>query len=656
MVNMTRVTLLLTITALCVLGQVQNYSIVVAGRTAGHETHTFGDDGSVRVNYSYNDRGRGPDIQGRYVFDRDGMPVVIELTGQDYNHTAIDERFTKRDGATQWKSRAESGESKTGGWYVAANGPAAQTAWLAHAMLRSREPSMHLLPAGEATLERGPSVELKGRRVTMYSVGGLDFTPVMVWLDDRNGFFAASDGFATIREGFEDSLPKLETVERDAGEKRFHDLALRLAHMPAHALAIRHVRVFDSESAVVRENQIVMVNGNRIGSIGADSGTPVPSGTESIDGSGKTLLPGLFDMHGHFAAFEGLLNIACGVTDVRDLGNDMDRLLRWKQQMDANEMIGPRIVLAGVMDGRGPYAAPTNVLVDTEAEAREAIDKYKGAGYIQIKIYSSIKPELVPYIVRVAHENGMRVSGHVPAGMIADQFVDAGVDEMQHINFFFLNFLPEEAWKTNMRARLTLTAEQAAKLDPNSAVVTQFIAKLKDKHIVVDPTLGVFEGEYTARPGVASPGYATIIHQLPVQLRRTAFRGGLPVSGDEDRIHSASFQAMLDMTGRLYRAGIQLVIGTDGIEGLMLDRELELWVQAGIPPEKVLQIATIGAARVARADHERGSIAPGKLADLALYDGNPARAIADIRKPRIVIKDGVVYRSEDLFRASGMTP
>ena len=319
-------------------------------------------------------------------------------------------------------------------------------------------------------------------------------------------------------------------------------------------------------------------------------------------------------------------------------------------------MIGPRIVLAGVMDGRGPYSAPTNVLVDTEAEARAAIEKYKAAGYIQIKIYSSIPPRLVPYIVRVAHENGMRVSGHVPAGMIADQFVDAGVDELQHINFFFLNFLPEEASKTNTRARMTLPAEHAAELDPNSPAVAKFIAKLRDKQIVVDPTLGVFEEEYTARPGVASPSYAGIIDRLPVQLRRAAFRGGLPVTGDQDRIYRASFQAMLDMTARLYRAGVPLVIGTDGIEGLMLDRELELWVQAGIPPEKVLQIATIGAARVARADRDLGSIARGKLADFALFDGNPARAISDIRKPRMVIKDGVVYRSEDLFRALGVAP
>jgi len=653
---MPRATFLLTISALCAMGQVTNYTIVVAGRTAGHETHTFGDDGSVRVAYSYNDRGRGPEMQGRYVFDREGVPVAIELSGQDYNHTPIDERFSASGGTAQWKSRAESGESKSRGWYVAANGPAAQTAWLARALLRSRKPSMPLLPGGKATLEAGSSVEWKGQRVTMYSISGLDFTPALVWLDDRGDFFAGSGGFTAIREGFEDSLPKLEAAEREAEEKRLHDLAARLGHKPAHALAIRHVRVFDSENAIVRENQMVVVNGNRIESVAADRGAPVPSGTESIDGSGQTLLPGLFDMHGHFAAFEGLLNIACGVTDVRDLGNDMDRLLRWKRQMDANEMIGPRIVLAGVMDGRGPYAAPTNVLVDTEAEAWAAIEKYKAAGYIQIKIYSSIKPELVPYIVRVAHENGMRVSGHVPAGMIADQFVDAGVDELQHINFVFLNFLPEEATKTNTRARLTLPAEHAAELDPNSPAVTKFIAKLKDKHIVVDPTLGVFEGEYTARPGVVNPSYAAIVDRLPVQFRRAAFRGGLPVTGNEDRIHRASFQAMLDMTARLYTAGIQLVIGTDGIEGLMLDRELELWVQAGIPTKDVLQIATIGAARVARADRERGSIAPGKLADLALFDGNPAREISDIRKPRITIKDGVVYRSEDLFRAIGMTP
>ncbi len=643
-------------TALPALAQPLTYSIMAAGRIAGRETYTPAADGSVRIAWSYNDRGRGPDLQGLYVFDPHGVPLSISLTGQDYNHTPVDERFTSRAGAAQWKSRAESGSAPSGGWYLAANGPSAQTAWLVRSMLASGRTSMPLLPTGIATLERGATLEIQGRSVTMYSLGGLDFTPQSVWLDGHNDFFAGSGDFPAIREGFEDALPRIEIAAREAGDQRLRDLARRLGHQPAGPLAIRHVRVFDAETASLHDDQIVLIAGNRIQSVAPDRGAALPPGTESIDGSGRTLLPGLFDMHAHFEAFEGLLNIACGVTSVRDLGNDMDRLLRWKGLMDAHEMIGPRVVLAGVMDGRGPYSAPTNVLVGTEAEARAAILKYKASGYIQIKIYSSIPPSLVPFIVRVAHENGMRVSGHVPAGMIADQFVDAGVDEFQHINFFFLNFLPAHAAETNTRARLTLPAEHAAELDPNGPAVAAFIAKLKAKQIVVDPTLGTFEAQYTARPGIPSPGYAAVFDRLPVRWRRDALGGGLPAEGDRDRLYRASFQAMLDMTARLYRAGVPLVIGTDEIEGLMLHRELELWVQAGIPPEKVLQIATLGAARVARADAERGSIAPGKLADLALFEGNPARAISDIRRPVTVIKDGVVYPSADLFRALGMTP
>ena len=651
---MPRTPLLLLITAVCTLAQTRTYTIVVAGRTAGHETLTANADGSVGVAYSYNDRGRGPDIHGRYTFDSHGMPASIELAGQDYNHTPVDEHFAIANGTAQWKSRTESGQSKSPAWYVAASGPSAQTAWLARAMLRAGKTAMALLPGGQATLERGAALEIRGQRIALYSIGGLDFAPQPVWLDNHNEFFAAAGGFAAVREGFEDAIPKLEAAQQEAAGRRSRELAARLGLKPGRPIAIRHVRLFDAESASVRENQMVTIRGNRIQSSGPD-GAP-PAGAELIDGAGQTLLPGLFDMHAHFSDYEGPLTIACGVTSVRDLGNDMDRLLRWKRQMDENQTIGPRVVLAGVMDGRGPYSAPTNVLVESQEEARAAILKYKAAGYIQIKIYSSIRPGLVPFIVKTAHENGMRVSGHVPAGMIADEFVDAGVDEFQHINFFFLNFLPREASRTNTRARLTLPAEHAGELDLNSEAVTQFVAKLKARRIVVDPTLGVFEENYTARPGVVSPSYASIVDRLPMQLRRQAFRGGLPVEGGQDRVYRASFQAMLEMTARLYRAGVPLVIGTDGIMGLMLHRELELWVQAGIPPAKVLQMATIGAARVARADAERGSIAPGKLADLALFDGNPAQAISDIRKPRIVIKDGVVYRSADLFRAIGMTP
>ncbi|MGA2267944.1 MAG: amidohydrolase family protein [Bryobacteraceae bacterium] len=652
-----RPTLLLLLCALAGLpAQAQSYSVLVAGRIAGKETHVVEPGGAVRVSYSYNDRGRGPEITGRYVFDRDGLPSAIELSGKDYNKAPVDERFAVQNGIARWKNGAEAGESKSRGWYVTARGSPSETAWLARALLKSR--SLPLLPAGEASLERGPTLSVAAHgqslHVTLYAVTGIGFTPAFIWLDERNEFFASPGSFSLVREGWEEMRSQLQEAETAAGEARFHDLALRLAHRPAKGLVIRHVRLFDSETASVREDHAVTVAGNRITRVTRDSDAAVPAGAEVIDAAGKTLLPGLFDMHVHFEAPDGLLDIACGVTSVRDLGNDMDTLLRMKRRMDAHDAIGPRIILAGVMDGRGPLAAPTNVLVDTEDEARAAIDRYAAAGYIQIKIYSSIRPDLVPYIVRAAHAKGMRVSGHVPAGMIADQFVDAGVDEIQHMNFVFLNFLPAEAPNTASRARLTLIAEHGAALDQTSSQVAGFIAKLKDRRIVVDPTLGVFEGQYTARPGAASPSYAAILERLPVQMRRAAFQGGLPVPEGKDRLYRDSFQAMLDMTLRLYRAGVPLVIGTDGVPGLMLHRELELWVQAGIPAADVLRMATLGAARVAGVDRDLGSIAEGKLADMVLVDGDPVRAISDIRKTETVIRDGVIHRSSDLCRVLGM--
>jgi hypothetical protein len=300
------------------------------------------------------------------------VPIAIELTGQDYNHTAVDERFTAYDGMARWHSPAESGESKSGGWYVAVDGPATQMAWLASGMIAAGKTTMPLLPGGQATLERGPSLAYKGEHLTMYSIGGMDFTPDAVWLDGHNALFASVGGFSTVRGGFEDALTKLADAEAKESAKRFHELAVRLGRKPSGALAIRHVRTFDSENAVVREDQMVVVKGRRIVSAGMDPGG-APAGAEVIDGTGQTLLPGLFDMHAHFSDDQGLLNIACGVTTVRDLGNNMDRLLRWKREMDVGEIIGPRVVLAGVMDGRGPFAGPTDVLVNTEEEARAAI-------------------------------------------------------------------------------------------------------------------------------------------------------------------------------------------------------------------------------------------------------------------------------------------
>jgi imidazolonepropionase-like amidohydrolase len=334
----------------------------------------------------------------------------------------------------------------------------------------------------------------------------------------------------------------------------------------------------------------------------------------------------------------------------------MDQLLARRRAFDEGRLIGPRVVMAGIIDGPGPYAGPTNVLVDTPAAARAAVARYAAHGFVQIKIYSSVKPELVPVLVEEAHRRGLRVSGHIPAFMSAEQAVRAGYDEIQHANFLFLNFWADSVPDTRTPARFTAVGERAAGLDLDGAPVREFIALLKERHVAVDPTLNIFESLLTARRGTVSAGDAAIADRLPPQIRRGLLSGGLPVPEGMDQRYRDSFAQMPRLIKRLYDAGVVIEAGTDAAPGFALHRELELYSAAGIPNAEVLRLATLGAARVMGVERERGSIAPGKQADLVLVDGDPLERIGDIRRTEWVVKDGWLYRSADLYQAVGVVP
>jgi Amidohydrolase family len=414
--------------------------------------------------------------------------------------------------------------------------------------------------------------------------------------------------------------------------------------------------VFDSEQAIVREDQTVVVAGQRFATVGPASSVHLPADAERIDGTGKTILPGLFDMHVHAQALDGILNIASGVTSVRDMGNDIDQLQHLQDQWQNGTAIGPRLWKSGFIDGHGPFQAPTGLYADTLPEAEAAVNRYADLGYVQIKLYSSLNPDFVPAIAKLAHSRGLRVSGHIPNGITASQFVEDGADEIQHINFIFLNFFASQVKDTRTPERFTAVGANAAKLDLQSKPVNDFIELLLNHHTTVDVTLGTFEGMFTGRPGHASPDLVPVLKRLPAQVQRSAYSGSLPVTAENDQLYKDSYRAMLAMTKRMYDAGIPILAGTDGTAGIMLHRELELEVQAGIPPAKALQIATFNAARLLKQEKELGSIAEGKRADFLLVDGNPAQHISDIRRCRVVMKNGTLYNSGDLYAAVGMQP
>jgi amidohydrolase family protein len=641
--------------------QTLRYTISSNGNVAGSEVDTYLPDGRVESTFEFNDRGRGPKISAVYTLDSKGMPLKVHITGNDYLKAPVDERFEVKEGSAHWKSTAENGKAPAGGFYVSNNGPAMELAFLVAALEKSNRAPLHLFPAGEARLERLADVTLEDHgqkiHVTEFGITGLSYEPQTVWLDDEQHFFAIpGKWFAFLREGWEKTNDQLYALDRKVGDERYGRLASDLARHPAHPIAIEHVRVFDSEQAAIRDDQTVVVSGERFLAAGPAGSVQLPADTEHIDGTGKTLVPGLFDMHAHVRPQDGILNIASGVTSVRDMGNDIDQLQHLQDQWQNGATIGPRVWKAGIIDGRGPFQVPTGLYADNAEEAEAAVNRYADLGFIQIKLYSSLKPDLVPGIAKLAHSRGLRLSGHVPSGITAAQFVEDGADEIQHINFVFLNFLASQVKDTRTPERFTAVGANAAKLDLQSKTVNDFIELLLKHHTTVDVTLATFEGMFTGRPGQASPDFAPVLKRLPAQVQRNAYTGGLPVTGDNDQLYKDSYRAMLQMTKRMYDAGVPILAGTDATAGLMLHRELELEVQAGIPPAKSLQIATYNAARLLKQERELGSIVAGKRADFLLVEGNPAEHIGDIRRCRLVMKDGTLYNSADLYAAVGIQP
>jgi imidazolonepropionase-like amidohydrolase len=639
------------------------YSILMLGNPAGEQTTIVNADGTREIAFEFNDRGRGPKISSRIKLDPDGLLTALSTRGIDYLKAPVMEEFSFANGTARWKNTAEAGERKlpSKAFYVSMNGVPEETALLAHALLKAKDQRLPLLPEGEAHIRRTGEISIKAgtesRHVVSYEIDGLDFTPITIWLDDGDTFFASvSSWLSIIRKGWESNVTEILKKQDEMEAGRSTALARSLTRKPASPVAIVDANLFDAETGILYPHSTVVISGNRIKEVSKGRKLAVPKNAEIIEARGRTLLPGLWDMHSHIFPNDGLMEVAAGVTTVRDLGNDTDALLALKGKIEANNWIGPRIIMAGLIDGRGPYTGPTKALVDTEDEAKAVIDNFARLGYVQIKIYSSIKPELVPRIIELAHARGMRVSGHVPAFMTAEQFVRAGADEFQHMNFFVLNFLFDEVKDTRTPVRFSAVADRAAELDLNSDRVRAFVQLLKERKTVVDPTINVFESMFTDRPGTISTSFASIADRLPPQVRRGLLSGGLPVPEGKDARYRESSKAMLRMLKMLYDAGITIVAGTDAMAGFALHRELELYAEAGIPPNEVLRIATIGAARVMKKDRELGSVAPDKLADLILVDGDPVKNISDIRRVSLVIKDGNIYDPAALYRGIGVKP
>lgn len=638
------------------------FAFHLAGNRAGHHVECRMPDGSTLYLFEFNDRGRGPSVHSRITLDAAGIPTALTVDGNDYLKNPVRERFAIADGSASWTNKVEQGEKAVSApaFYLSQSGTPAETALLARAARAAPGGALALLPSGEARVvaldERQVRLGAETKDVRLYAIYGLGYQPTTVWLDAAGELFASLDSWVTlIPAGWEPVAAELLAVQEARLTALRQAQASRLARRPEGPLLIEHANLFDAEARVMRPGTSVLVEGNVIRAVGPDGSVEAPARAVRIDAAGRALLPGLWDMHSHPEPADGLLLLAAGVTGVRDMAAEpakRERMRTWD-----GETLGPRIAFAGIMDGPGPFQGPTQVLVADEAAARAAVDAMADAGFILVKVYSSVKPELVPAIADAAAKRGLRVGGHVPAGMTAERAVRAGYDEIQHMNMVFLNFMADRAPDTRTPARLTVPAEHAGELDFEAQATREFIALLAAERVTVDPTLQLFENLILDRAGEMATAYRPIAERLPPVVRRGLLDGGLPVSGPEQRArYQASFAAMLRMLGALHAAGVPIVAGTDSLGGFALMRELELYVQAGIPAAEVLQMATLGAARASGMDDRLGSIVPGKLADLILVDGDPSADPGALRDLRLVVKDGVPLEPVELWRELGIQP
>jgi len=625
--------------------QAQTYTVICAkvscGRLWVKETAT-----RLETDHSYRNNGRGPDQKEVLEFAPDGAWLSYRTEGVSTYGARIDESFELKDGRATWRSPVDQGDKPDAGRhmvYLPVQGTPAWFGRMARTLLQRADRRAAALPVGQVGIERVQTLRPAGAGfdIGLYAIQGFDLEPAYVWLrEDNQALFARVDpGWGgTLLQGFEGEMDRLADAQKAAQIARLQKLAGQLPQPLPGLTVIEGVRWFDAPAAVLRGPSDVYLHDGRIAAIAAPGSLKGAAPAQRISGRGRTLLPGFVDMHAHLDASALLLNLAAGVTAVRDVGNSNADLAELKGRIERSEVLGPRIAANGFIEGKSPFSSQSDFVPDSLADALAAIDWYAARGYRQLKLYNSIRPEWVRPMVAHARRLGLRTGGHVPAFMTARQAVEAGYDELHHINQLTLNFLVGKGDDTRTLLRFNLPGDKAADLKLNDRRTQDFIALLKNKGTVVDATMTAFEATYTQRQGQPSPSYAMVAAHLPAVVQRGYLSAEVDMDDAKARRWGASWQVMMDLLRRMHAAGIPLVAGTDATPGFAFQRELELYVQAGIPAAQALKIATWNGAKYSDRLAEIGSIERGKRADLLLVDGDPVADIRAIRRVALVIQ------------------
>lgn len=641
--------------------EMREYRVLSGGNDVGHLNADVEAD-QVVIDYDYKNNGRGPTIAETIALDANGLPIGWTVEGASTFGNLVDEMFSWSDGNASWRDATGVGaaDASEAQFYIPQGGSPWAMALLARALLADDDNSFAVLPGGTATLTPHGTTTFEGLdgpvEATTYEIAGLDLNPSYVTLGADGVLFAvASPRFAIIRAGYEAADAQLRDYAQTLSTERFVRIQAESARNFDGPVRVQNVLVFNPETMTREGPYDVVWYGERISSV-QPNGSPVTEGETVIDGAGGTLVPGMYEMHGHISQNVALLNIAAGITSVRDMGNETDVLEGLINRIADGTIAGPRITRSGFIEGLSEFSSQTGELVSTEEAALDQVRWYAARGFHQVKLYNSMTPAWAPALVEEAHRLGLRVAGHVPAFSNANAMIEAGFDELTHINQVMLGWVLEPEEDTRTLLRLT-ALDRLPALDLNSAPVQHTLDLMTENNIAIDPTITIHESLLLGRNGEISPSFADIFDHMPIGQQRGLQEAWSDVSaeGADERYRGAFDQVMRTVT-MMRERGILIVPGTDMGGSFAYHRELELFERVGYTAPEVLRLATLGMAEYLGQDEDLGSIVGGSYADFFLVPGDPTTDLNAIKSIAMVVANGTVYFPSDIYPHFGIRP
>ena len=443
-------------------------------------------------------------------------------------------------------------------------------------------------------------------------------------------------------------------------------LALIIVSIPAlahqtepHFLVINHVTVIDMTGAPPRTNMTVVIQADRIKQIRSSDHIRIPRGSQIIDARGSFLIPGLWDMHVHFTEVARTfpMFIANGVTGVRNVGGDLEQLLKLRAAVAAGKLLGPRIVTCGpIVDGPDPAAHGPTIVVANADEGRKAVDDLKARGADCIKVYDRLPRDAYFAIIDEARKKEIPVVGHVPLSVSSLEASEAGQASIEHLGNFFESatslgsalYKDEIAVKDPSEFPRRIAARGARMLDMYDEQRAReiLVAFVRNRTWQV-PTLET-KWTQTYIDDLFSKGDYRLKY-----IPAADFQWWSPKTNFFARYRTPEyiaykkrlFERELQLVGDMHRAGVRFMTGTDlsgafVFAGFSVHHEMELLVRAGLTPLEALQASTRNPAIFLGEEKSAGTVEVGKIANLVLLEANPLADIRNTQRINAVILKG----------------